>query len=278
MLAKDILKSARYILSDTAATRWTDERLLALINDGLADIAKTTILFIDVIFLSIVDLVVDYDLGDKIIKIHRVEYLDKPIVMRTFEEMDATPFNNQSIRRSHSSSTSFSSDFSSDINHNTRWQFEKGPKPLAIIYNKHNQGQFKLYPIVKNANNPNIIFTQLFGIITAISYSDVQFIVEDLFGDLGELEKLTVLKIYYTRKHPKIIDINDKIELDDLTLEPLAHYVAGRALRDNADVQNRAMGNEELQFYMKSLEDYSIEKSKSFGTRVHEAMYRPSGA
>ena len=273
MLAKDVLKSARYILSDTSVSRWTDERLLALLNDGLADIAKTTILFIDTLWVPVINNVVDYDLSDKVIKIHRVEYMDEVIEQRTFEEMDSVPFTN---RLSKSQSVSNGNNFGDNlIPRSTKWQQDKGTRPLAIIYNKQSQGQFKIYPIVENANNTNYIFNQLYGIITGISYSEVQFITADLFGDLGALEQLSALKLYYTRKHPKITDINAEIEIDDLALEPLAHYIAGRALRDNADVQNRSMGNEELEFYKNSLSDYSIEKANNFGTRVHETEYRP---
>ena len=249
MLAKDIIKSARYILSDTAVNRWTDERLLSLINDGLADIAKTTILFTTTLFAGISDNVVDYDLSDRIVKIHRVEYLDKPLPMYSFKQMDKIC---------------------------PGWQLEKGDKPKAIIYDLQNPGQYKIYPIVANAENSYLVFSQVYGMITFISYSDIEFLVADTFGALGSLANTGYLKIFYTRKHPKVVDTNATIELHDFTLEPLAHYVAGRALRDNADVHNRTVGNEELQFYTLALEDYAEEKQKNFVTTVHETEYRSS--
>ncbi len=251
MFAKDILKNARYILSDTASTRWTDERLVSLINDGLSDIAKTTILFTRNVFLGISNGVVDYDLSATVVKIHRVEWLGKPLPMYSFEEMDKM--------------------------YGHLWQIDTGTEPKAIVYNKQNRAQFKIYPIVSNAQNDHMVFTQTYGIITYITYSDYEFLLEDTFGDLGELSETGYLKIYYTRKHPKVVDINDEIELDELALEPLGHYVAGRALRDNADVQNRTIGNEEINFYMKSLEDYSLEKAGSFGQTKYEVPYNQSG-
>lgn len=249
MLAKDIIKSARYILSDTPSTRWTDGRLLALINDGLADIAKTTILFTSVVYAAISDLVTDYDLSSIMIKLHRAEYLGIPLDMFTFEEMDRKC---------------------------PGWQLHKGNKPKAIIYNHQNQGNFKLYPAVENAENSNIIFSQAYGIITNISYSEIEVLTVDQFGDLGSFVDTGYLKIFYTRRHPQVIDINATIEINSLALEPLAHYVAGRALRDNVDVQNRTVGNEELAFYAKSLEDYSNEKAENFSkATIYQTEYRP---
>ena len=251
MLAKDILKSARYMLSDTGMNRWTDERLLSLLNDGLRDIAKTTILFTRNVFLGISNEVVDYDLSSTVIKIHRIEWLGEPLPFYSFEEMDKK--------------------------YGKGWQSVTGTEPLAIVYNLQNSGCFKIYPIVSNAQNDHMVFSQTYGIITYITYSDIEFLLEDDFGDLGELEETGYLKIFYTRKHPKVTDVNTEIELDDLTLEPLAHYIAGRALRDNTDVQNRTVGNEEINFYMKALEEYSIEKAGSFGQTKYEVPYNQNG-
>lgn len=248
MLAKDVIKSARYMISDTGSTRWTDERLLVLLNEGLADVAKKTILFTETVFVKLLDRMVDFDLSSLATKLTRVEYLDAPLPLRTFEEMDREC---------------------------PGWQFEKGTKPKAIIYNHLNQAQFKVYPIVENAQNENVVFSGQFGIITFVSYSDIQpVLVPGLnFGDMGAIDASGYLKVYYTRKHPKVVDTNQEVELDDVLKETLAHYVAGRALRDNADTQNRAVGNEELQFYFQGIEDWTDEKAKGFVRTVRVTPY-----
>ena len=151
MKVKDVLLSARYTLSDTDASRWSDARLISLLNDCIKDIAKTTILFTDVLYAGINNLVVDYDIAEYAIKIHRYEFEDEPVPLRTFEEMDKIAAD---------------------------WQSHTGDKVKAIVYNKQNQGQFKIYPIIENSQTDNIVFTSTYGVITSITYSDeVQILI-----------------------------------------------------------------------------------------------------
>lgn len=250
MIAAEVLKNARYKLSDTNPQRWTDERLLSLLNDGLTDIAKTTILFIDTIFIELVNEQTDYDLSSFAFKIIRVEYEDKPLAVSSFSEMDKKiPL----------------------------WQQAEGEKLKAYIIDKQREANFKLYPKLTNATMDNIDFGGNFGIITGVTYSELEFNMSDDFGDLGEVEEDGFIKVFYVRKHPKITDINDTLYISSVAEEPLAHYIAGHALRDNQDTQNRAFGNEEIGLYKQQLEEYSLEKSKNFSQAQFAMPYRPMG-
>lgn len=247
MLASDVITSARYTLSDLDKKRWSDTRLIGLLNDGLSDVAKTTTLFIGDVFVGISDLVVDYDLSDRAIKIERIEYLDTPLPIYSFEEMDERC---------------------------PGWQLKTGDKPEAVIVNHQNQACFKIFPIVENAENSNVVFTQVFGIVTNISYSDIQPILVDNYGDIGSLAATGYLRVYYVRKHAKVTALGDTVAVSDVALEPLGHYVAGRALRDNQDVQNRAMAAEELKLYQDMKDEYSLEKKGNFNKQVYQTKYR----
>ena len=89
MQAKDILKDIRYSLSDNGTNkRWSDERLLSLLTQGIQDIAKNTVLFVESVIVTVQDDVVDIDLSDRATKITRVEYLDEPVALKSFAEMD----------------------------------------------------------------------------------------------------------------------------------------------------------------------------------------------
>ncbi len=246
MLAKDIIKSARYTLSDTSMTRWTDERLLNLVNECLDDIALNTVLFNDAIFLGISDNVVDYDLSTYLTKITRVEFLDQEVTFKSFQEMDAK---------------------------DKDWQLHTGNCPKYIVYSKQRPGQFKIYPIVTNAENRYLVYSSDYGIITAITYSDIQELIVTNYGDLGTLATTGYLKIYGVLKQPYVSDINTTILLDDTIKETMAHFVAGRALRDNTDVQNRTMGAEELAMYAKNIEQYSEAKEKGYIQSQHTSRY-----
>lgn len=250
MLAQDVLKSARFILSDTAAQRWTDERLLALLNDGLTDIAKTTILFVDTTYVELVNGVADYDFSTFAQKIIRIEYEDKPLTLTSHNELDK--------RR-------------------PDWQTQVGPKLKAYMLDKQREARVKFYPIPENQNNEVIDFGGSFGIITGVTYTDLVLNVENTFGDLGAVAEDGFVKVFYVRRHDKLTEITDELFVSDVAEEPLAHYVAGRALRDNQDTQNRTLGNEEINLYRQQLSEYSMERAKNFTQTNYAVPYRPLG-
>lgn len=248
MQATDLLAQVRYNLSDEDKDRWSDTRLFALLNDALADLAKATTLFVETMFYVIQNNVVDIDISAQAVKIVRVEYNDEPLPLYSFEEMDEK---------------------------NTKWQLDTGDKALALVYNRQRGAQYKLYPIVQNAQNSYITYTSNYGIITGISYSDMSPIIAGTYGDLVGIPDDAILKFYYIRKHAKITALTDVLYIDDLIEQPLKHYITGMALRDNLDAQNRAMGNEELTLYNAIKEEYNIEKSKLFVRTNYEVGYNP---
>lgn len=251
MQAKDLLEDIRYSLSDTGSNkRWSDKRLLSLLSAGIQDIAKTTILFVESVIVTVQDDVVDIDLSDRATKITRVEYLDEPVALKSFEEMDAI---------------------------NRRWQLEKGDKLRAVVYNEQKRGMVKLYPIIVNAMNENITYSSPYGVITEISYSDIQPIMNDHYGDIAGIPDEALIKFYYIRKHDKVVDVNQEIYIDELVEKPLKHYVVGFALRDNADTHNRTVGNEEINLYKSFVEEFNIEKAENYARPMRVTQYSPLG-
>lgn len=251
MLAKDILNAARYTLSDTSKDRWSDTRLLKLLDEGIKEIAKKTVIFVESRFVVMHNLMSVLDLSEVSTKVVRAEFLDIPVKFVTMEEMDKKL--------------------------GKEWQFTKGSKLEALVYDKQPNSVFKLYPIIENAVNNHISYSSLFGIVTDISYSDIMPIMTNHYGDISGIPNDALLKVYYVRKHPDLLDINQELFIDELCELPLQHYVAGRALRDNQDTQNRQMGNEELQFFYSLVDEYSIEKEKNFVRVPRVAAYRPLG-
>lgn len=248
--AKDILRQARFILSDTANDRWTDERLLVLLNDGIEDIAKHTTLFVENTYYTVQNNVVDIDLSPISNKIVRAEYLDEPLPFYSFEEMDRK---------------------------DRHWQKKISNKVEAIVYGKQRNGLVKQYPIVENAQNDLITYEGSYGIITGITYSDIAPIVTGTLGDLSDIPDEAIIKFYYVRRHNKVTDINTELEIDELIEQPLKHFIAGMALRDNQDVQNRSLGNEELGIYSTMIEKYSWEKAKGYTRPDYTVQYNAEG-
>ncbi len=246
MLASDLLTRVRYAVSDIDKKRYTDTRLLILLNDAIRDIAKNTILFIEEKQLVLSNLVVDYDLSSIMTTLVRAEYQDKPIAIKTFEDMDAM---------------------------DPRWQLKYGTEAAAIVYNKQKNGLIKIYPIVRNAENSHISFNQLNGIVTDITYSDVLPILADSVGDISDIPAIGVIKLYYIRKHAKVTSLTDTLIIDDLIENMLEHYIVGTVLMDNQDAQNVQLGSVKLKLYYQMAEEYTIGKAKGFTRAEYETAY-----
>lgn len=251
MLAKDLLKDIRYSLSDTTRERWSDERLLSLMTEAIKELSAKTILFVETVIVVVQDDVVDVDLSDRATKIVRAEYMDEPLPMKAFAEMDHL---------------------------DRRWQTKKGDKVQAIVYDKQKRGLVKLYPIPQNNIADYVTYPNgVYGIVTDLSYSDVQPVMHDHYGDISGVPDEALIKFYYVRKHENVTDVNQELKVDELCEAPIKKYVVGSALRDNIDAQNRTFGAEELNRYYQMINEYSLEKEHNFSRPLRETQYRPMG-
>lgn len=251
MQAKDLLKDIRSSLSDTTRTRWSDERLLSIMSSAIKDIAKNTILFVETTIVVVQNNVSKIDLSDRATKIVRAEYLDNPMEFKTFDEMDY-------ISR--------------------KWQLEKGAEVKVIVFDKQKRGMVHLYPIPQNTQNQHITYPNgIYGILTDISYSDIQPIMHDHYGDASSIPDNALIKFYYVRKHENVVDVNQELFIDELCEDPIKHFVVGTALRDNIDAQNRTFGTEELNRYYQLVEEFSLQKEENFARVVRETRYSPMG-
>lgn len=254
MLVYDLLKKVRFTLSDSTAERWTDERLISLINDCIAAITRKTILFTSTTYIKLVNNQANYDISDIAFRLLRIEYEKKPIDMISHSDMDRV---------------------------NSTWQTDTGPKIKKAIVDKQREGQFKLYPILDNTdvllNNNNVNYSGYYGIITGITYSEIPLVLSDDFGDISPVVADGYIKVFYIKKYPKLTDVNDTIEISSVAEEIVQHYVIGMAFRDNQDTQSRALSKEELDMYEAQLEEYSFDKAKNFSQAAYETNYNPMG-
>ena len=112
-----------------------------------------------------------------------------------------------------------------------------------------------------------------FGCLATLRDEDI---VSELFSsDFGCVADITEqatppqIKIYYVYKPSEITSINDTLEVNDNWDQAFKHYVAGRALRDDMDAQNRQMGGEELQLYAKELLEAMRQSSEDFTRKTY---------
>jgi len=94
-----------------------------------------------------------------------------------------------------------------------------------------------------------------FGVLTDIEADDIE--VENIPSVLGVTtdisETQSFLTFYYVRKPIDLTSVNNELELDDAWDVAMRYYVAGMALRDDKDTQNRQFAAEELKLYDREL-------------------------
>lgn len=254
MLIQDLLKKIRFSLSDSNSSRWSDERLISLINDCISSITRRSILFVDTTYIKLVNNLVNYDISDIAVKILRIEYDKKPIIPVSHHDLDL-------------------------INEN--WQDSVSNRVTNYIVDKQKEGVFKLYPKLQNENvslnNGNITYSGNYGIITGITYTELPLVLSGNFGDISPVATDGYIKVFYIKRHQKFTDINDTIDISSVAEELIQHYVVGMALRDNQDTQSRALAKEELDMHESQLEEYLFEKAKNFSQGEHIVKYNAMG-
>lgn len=246
MLVSDFLANVRYRLADTLAERWATTRLIALVNDGLLDLAENSQIFSSKGYIVIPDQITEFNLEEKAVLINRVQYKEKRLPVKTHEEMDQWKIS---------------------------WMLDVGKEPEVAILNKQNRANFTIYPRVENIDEPSIEFSSPFGVITDISYHDFEIILVEDFGDIASIPDQKYLVIYFSKKQPKITVDTEEFEIDSFGESALSHFVTGMALRDNADTVDRAMAAEELARYYNLLDGLNKKKSTDFSIKSYNTPY-----
>ena len=239
----DILTRVRDTLSDPDADRWSDARLLRLIDEAQKDIATKAKLLRTTAQIQLVPDTHTYDLPSEAINIMRITDLEgDKIPMRSHAQMD-------------------------DIN--PTWEFDTGLSLEYIVFDKINPGQLKVYPIPEVGDVADVYITGTYGVVVAIDNDTVsspygvvvdinQSVTQDatftsLYGELSDMSEIFRSLLVYYHARPTLIDAIDigisVLEIDEMYDKAIKHYTIGMAWRDDQDTQNRQLAKEELQFY-----------------------------
>ena len=257
--ASDIITKSRQKLSDTieGSYRWSDIRLLSLLNDAILDIASSTLLYNDITHLNIIANQSVYNLSDKIFRLNRVEYQNKVLSFKTSEEMDKVYGD---------------------------WQTTTG-KPEYIIYNLHKMGEFRLYPIPEEGIGDSFVDDSLYGGFTELHLLPINQIVisgidNGAVGGITDiLFNLEYLTIYSIKFPDEVSEITTELDvvITRPMIEMLANYVAGHAFRDDQAEQNVRLGSDLLFLYNQKKMELSIKKSTHGIKKIRKVNYNPLG-
>jgi len=238
----DILIRVRDTLADPTGDRWDDPRLLRLVDEAQKDIVRHAKLLNKTYSMIIPANTNSIELPEDLMLLTRVTVNNEKLDFITRETLDKI---------------------------NIHWETDVG-KPRYIITDKIGPRELQVYPILEDSSYslavPGTPFTiDDFGIVTDIE--DGSSNVSDLFGAVTQiLESSYLFVIHYLKKPNTISSIDDQLEIDEIFDKAVKYYVVGKALRDDMDTQNRAVGNEELGFYTRELEEAIKEKALDYVT------------
>lgn len=116
---ENILLRARDTLADTKKERWSDERLLRLVDEGQLDICMRAKLLRETYSTPVIDGKAEYKLPDDLLYLDRVLYNGSRIEMVGHTQLDREKGS---------------------------WEKDKG-EPYYVVFDKQNRGHLRLYPI-----------------------------------------------------------------------------------------------------------------------------------
>jgi len=255
----DILTRVRDSLSDSTGDRWTEARLLRLIDESQKDLAKKALLLRTKIGVSLLADINTYELPEE--TIHTIRFVNEdgePITTMTHEQMDALDFG---------------------------WETRTGSTIEYIVYDKVNPRQFKVYPIPTTADDgagESFLATDFgvvtlvdddgvddFGVVTTITTSAT--LTATFSSDFGVLTDMSSIfqsiTVYYYR-YPTDIDAVDiapsVLEIDEIYDRAIKNYVVGESWLDDKDTQDVTLGRSKKKEYRTERDDARKDSAKDF--------------
>lgn len=254
----DILTKVRDSLSDSTGDRWSDDRLLRLIDEAQKDLCKKSLLLRDKVTKSLYAGVSTYEMPEN--AIHTLRFTDSDgnfIPVKTHEQMDIL---------------------------DPGWEVVTGETVKYIVYDKLKPRYFKVYPIPELDDGPadsfitsdyGVVATSEgdavddYGVVATISSTSLEPTSFD--SDYGVLVGMTSefqsLIIYYYRYSVDInaIDIAPSVlEIDHIYDKAIKHYVVSEALRDDKDTQDMTVSRDHKKDYTDEREDARVDSGKDF--------------
>ncbi len=217
-----ILDKARLILGDKAKTRWTDQDLLVLLNEGLLNFITQTETLKLRSFVTIENYISLYDMSPYAISINRVDYLNSVLTTKSYEQMDKL---------------------------DRTWIDTTGSIPKYVIFNKLKANQFKIYPKIASGMADIVTANSVYGALIDISVDEGLFTSPVL--TVTEDDIPLYLMVYYIGK-PRVVTISSldsEVDIDSMYDIAMSAYIAGQALSFDQDSLSRELSAFQLSIY-----------------------------
>lgn len=261
--SQNIIDEARLTLADPDKTRWSDQRLLALLNTAQNEIATKCSLIKRTVILSVFKGQATYVLPDDIIWLERAYYDGKPLRMLDYKSVDNCNRDREGV-------------------------------PSAIIFNKHPQNQIVLYPkptttaeaqiklpdeilgVATDLAELNTKIYDKYGIITDIEAPNLEIEVDSQFGGINEIHQvLYPLEVYYVAEPKKVMSLDEDPEIGPTCDKALKLYIVSAALLDDMDTQNRQNAAVYAQYYNDALNDIKKHAARDHINQISQIETNP---
>jgi len=234
-----IINRARLILSDKNATRWSDDDLISLLNEGLSHFVLNAKTLKRRSYMLIENNIGIYDVSPYASSIDRIQYLSKVLEGRLSSYMD---------RR------------------DSTWEDTTGDEPEAVIFDVYGQSKFRLYPKVSEGSANIITQNSFFGGLIDIGVTDDLISVPAVENIEQDLSKYVLVFYIGKPREVTIASTDDEIDLDDTYDHAMIAYITGQCLIFDQDSVSRDLGAAQLGIYESYVTKAKGKTSKSSNT------------
>jgi len=198
MEAKSILQKVRFTLGDEAGDRWSDNRLLDLIDEAQKDICLHTNMLRSDQYVALIQGKYTYDLPEDAILTHRIQSIDCEVPFRSRDDMDQK---------------------------NCYWRTIEGHPVTAIIKDSIPSGKFEVYPI---PNEETFYIPTYEGIIapdhTTTSLIDPNGVLSDFKSVPDNHAGMIEIEGVFTQSDAGVIFTDGSISFDETPWGVLVDY------------------------------------------------------
>lgn len=266
------INKVRPKVGDKDSKKFTDVRIIELINEGLEDLAKKANVNKKQMAIPVLPytrtLVIP---DDNFIKLQRIRCGNKDLEKYTHDDMDKRY---------------------------SKWEEKIGSKLEAIVYDLKNPKSITLFPLLNETSAnyealntsdsilidiPGVPSDSVYGVITSMDVEDM--VVPENIYDENELagyepilnlsDTFITLDINYYAFSDTVLTVDDELDLDSSYHTTLLYYVAGTLLLDDNRTESINRGQVFLQKYSMELKVDIGRTSNSYqGVDYPETPYR----
>jgi len=271
----NILVKARDTLADPDKERWTDERLIRLVDEAQKDISRHSKILKDQVDIPVAEGQHTYDLPSDVWLITRAAFDACVIPFYSHEKLDFQDFISGSSDRSN-----YSYGNNAVANNFTCWEVIEGPRVSALVFDRRNLDEIRVFPIpsedistvtytFENAGPTLFAGDERMGVVTAITdytadsiYGCVTGLFDpevkenflSTYGIVTDIRETTSnVHLWYIRESKEITSIDDELEISGTFDAAIRYYVIAHAFLDDIDTGFRERGASFMDMYSREL-------------------------